>query len=51
MRLTLRLGLTLTRVGLKGGGVVGHNFLADSKRYSLALGWHFVSAALATGGA
>ena len=51
MRLTLRLGLTLTRAGLKGGGVVGRNFLAHSERYSLALGRHLASAALATGGA
>ena len=51
MRLTLRLGLTLTRVDLKGGGVVGRNFRAHSWRYSLAVGRHFASAALATGGA
>ena len=49
MRLTLRFGFTLTRVGLKGGGVVGRNFLAHSERYSLALGRHLASVALATG--
>ena len=36
-------------VGLKGGGVVGRNFLAHSERYSLALGQHLASVALATG--
>ena len=49
MRLTLRFGFTLTRVGLKGGGVVGRNFLAHFERYSLALGRHLASVALATG--
>ena len=51
MRLTMRLGLTHTRVGLKGGGVVGRSFWAHSLRYLLAMGWHFASTALAIGGA
>ena len=51
MCLTLRLGLTHTRGGLKGGGVVGHSFWAHSLRYSLTVGRHFVGAALRVEGA
>ena len=51
MRLALFLGLTLTRVGLKGAGVVGYSFWAHSLWYFLAVGQRFAGTSLAFGGA
>ena len=51
MHLTLHLGLTHTRGGLKGWGVVGRSFWAHSLWYALGVGWHFVATALTVCGA
>ena len=51
IRLTLHLGFTLTRGGLKRGGVVGRSFWAHCLQYSRAVGQHSLDPALIARGA
>ena len=51
MCLNLHLGLTHTRGGLKGGGVVGRSFWAHCLQYFLAVGRHSLGTTLIAWGA